>query len=142
MLTAWPVEDEQSSVRLVTMEREPWAAQDRFQVTKECLGWQEVQGLTWQALETLVALAWGPAGFLSHIGVPFRWEEVPLIAKWGGWVPPKDRTPGKITFMGGLRPLIDLLATQAVLSRSASEHQGLPPNLTAFLQGGSPPHEF
>jgi len=65
-----------------------------------------------------------------------------LIAKLGGWEAHKDRTPGKITIMRGLRRLIDMLATQAVLSRYASQHQGLPPNLTAFLQAKPPPSEL
>ncbi len=60
----------------------------------------------------------------------------------GGWEPHKDRKPGKITLMRGLRRLIDMLATQAVLSRYASEHQGLPPNITAFLHGWYPPNEL
>ena len=124
------------------MYRERWAAEDSFKVTKECLGWEEVQVLDWQALQTLVALAWVTAGFLYQMGVTFQWEEVQLIAKLGGWEAHKDRTPGKITLMRGLRRLIDMLATQAVLSRYASQHQGLPPNLTAFLQGRSPPSEL
>ncbi len=142
LLTDWPVEDEQSAVRIFTMYRERWAAEDSFKVTKECLGWEEVQVLDWQALQTLVALAWVTAGFLYHMGVTFEWEEVQLIAKLGGWEPHKDRTPGKITLMRGLRRLIDMLATQAVLSQYVSQHEALPPNLTAFLQGWTPPNEL
>jgi len=44
--------------------------------------------------------------------------------------------------MRGLSRLVEMLATQAVLSRYASEHQGLPSNITAFLQGWSPPSEL
>jgi hypothetical protein len=69
LLTDWPGEDEQSAVRIFTMYRERWAAEDSFKVTKECLGWEEVQVLDWQALQTLVALAWVTAGFLYHMGV-------------------------------------------------------------------------
>ena len=68
VLTDWPVEDEQSAERIFTMYRERWAAEDSFKVTKECLGWEEVQVLDWQALQTLVALAWVTAGFLYHMG--------------------------------------------------------------------------
>jgi hypothetical protein len=39
---------------------------------------------------------------------------VQLLAKSGGWVPHKDRRPGKITLMRGLRRLLDMLATQAM----------------------------
>jgi hypothetical protein len=79
--TDWPVTDEQSALRIFIMYRERWAAEDSFKVTKECLGWEEVQVLDWQALQTLVALAWVTAGFLYHLGVTFQWEEVQLIAK-------------------------------------------------------------
>jgi hypothetical protein len=44
--------------------------------------------------------------------------------------------------MRGVRRLIDLLATQAVLSRSVTQHEELPPNITAFLQGWTPPNEL
>ena len=142
LLTDWPVTDEQSALRIFIMYRERWAAEDSFKVTKECLGWEEVQVLDWQALQTLVALAWVTAGFLYQMGVTFQWAEVQLLAKLGGWEPHKDRKPGKITLMRGLRRLIDMLATQAVLSRYASEHQGLPPNITAFLHGWYPPNEL
>ena len=142
ILTDWPVEDEQSAVRIFTMYRERWAAEDSFKVTKECLGWEEVQVLDWQALQTGVALAWVTAGFLYHMGVTFEWEEVELIAKLGGWEPHKDRKPGKITLLRGLRRLIDLLATQAVLSQYVTQHEELPPNITAFLQGWTPPKKL
>jgi hypothetical protein len=93
LLTDWPVVDEQSAVRIFTMYRERWAAEDSFKVTKECLGWEEVQVLDWQALQTLVALAWVTAGFLYQMGITFQWAEVQLIAKLGGWEPHKDRKP-------------------------------------------------
>jgi hypothetical protein len=129
-------------VRLFIMYRERWAAEDSFTVTKECLGCEQVQLLAWQALQTLVALAWVSAGFLDQMAVTFQWAQVQLLAKLGGWQPHKDRQPGKITLMRGLSRLVDMLATQAMRSRYASEHQGLPPNITAFLQGWSPPSEL
>ena len=46
--------------------------EDSFKVTKECLGWEEVQVLDWQALETLVVLVWVTAGFLYQMGVTFQ----------------------------------------------------------------------
>ena len=139
LLTDWEVSDEQSALRIFTMYRERWAVEDSFKVTKQCLGWEEVQVLDWQALQTLVALAWVTAGFLYQMGVTFEWEEVQLIAKLGGWEPHKDRQPGKIILMRGLRRLVDMLVTQAVLSRYAASHGGLPANITAFLQGWAPP---
>lgn len=111
-------------------------------MTKECLGWEEVQVLDWHALQTLVALAWVTAGFLYQMGVTFQWGEVQLIAKLGGWEPHKDRKPGKITLMRGLSRLVEMLATQAILSRYATDHRGLPPNISAFLRGWAPPNEL
>jgi hypothetical protein len=142
LLTDWPVQDEQQAVRIFTIYRQRWAAEDSFKVTKECVGWEEVQVLDWQALQTLVALAWVTAGFLYQMGVTFQWAEVQLLAKLGGWEPHKDRKPGKITLMRGLSRLVEMLATQAVLSRYATQHKGLPPNISAFLQGWSPPKEL
>jgi hypothetical protein len=142
LLTDWPVEDAQSALRIFIMYHERWAAEDSFKVTKECLGWEEVQVLDWQALQTLVALAWVTAGFLYQMGGTFQWAEVHLLAKLGGWEPHKDRKPGKITLMRGLSRLVEMLATQAILSRYATEHEGLPPTIAAFLQGWSPPNEF
>lgn len=45
LLTDWPMEDEQSALRIFVMYRERWTAEDSFTVTKECLGWEEVQVL-------------------------------------------------------------------------------------------------
>ena len=84
LLTDWPVEDAHSALRIFIMYRERWAAEDSFKVTKECLGWEEVQVLDWQALQTLVALAWVTAGFVYQMGVTFQWAEVQLLAKLGG----------------------------------------------------------
>ncbi len=61
------------------------------------------------------------------------------LAKLGGWVPHKDRRPGKITLMCGLRRPLDMLATQAIRSSAAAQQVGLPPNILAFLQGWKPP---
>jgi hypothetical protein len=73
------------------------------------------------------------------MGVTFSWEEVQLLAKLGGWVPHKGRFPGKIVLLRGLARLLDMLTTQVVLSRSASEQGALPPKIAAFLHGLSPP---
>jgi len=43
-------------------------AEDSFTFLKTCLEWEEVQVLDWQALRTLVALAWVAAGFLYGLG--------------------------------------------------------------------------
>jgi hypothetical protein len=85
LLTDWPVQDPQSVVRIFTMYRQRWSVEDSFKFLKTCLGWEEVQVLDWQAVRTLVALAWVAAGFLFDLGVTFEWAEVQLLAKLGGW---------------------------------------------------------
>jgi len=142
LITDWPVETETEALHLFGLYRGRWGIEDSFKFTKTCLGWEQVQVLDWQAIKMLVALAWVAAGFLYEMGVTFSWQEVQLLAKLGGWVPHKDRIPGKIVLLRGLARLLDLLTTQAVLSRYASEHGGLPPKIAAFLHGLSPPGEL
>src|SRR5947209_9777393 len=135
LLTDWPVRDAQSAVRIFTMYRQRWSVEDSFKFFKTCLGWEDVQVLDWQGIRTLVALAWVAAGFLYQMGVTFEWVEVQLLAKLGGWEPHKDRLPGKITLMRGLGRLFEMVTTQAILSAYATQHQGLPPRIAAFLHG-------
>ena len=68
--------------------------------------------------------------------------KVQLLAKLGGWEPHKDRRPGKMTLKRGLGRLFEMLATQAMLSGYAAQHQGLPPKIAAFLHGWHPPGEL
>ena len=133
------MEDEHQAMRIFVMYRQRWAVEDSFKVTKECLGWEEVQVLDLHGIRTLVAMAWVVAGFLYQLGVTLEWAEVQLLAKLGGWVPHKDRRPGKITLMRGLRRLLDMLATQAILSDVATQPGGLPPKIQALQQGWQPP---
>jgi hypothetical protein len=102
----------------------------------------QVQLLDLRGIRTLVALGWVAAGFLFDLSVSFDWVEVQLLAKLGGWEPHKGRTPGKITLRRGLGRLLEMLATQAMLSSYATQHQGLPPRIAALLQGWHPPGEL
>ena len=132
LLTDWPVTDEQSALRIFRMYRQRWAVEDSFKVSKECLGWEEVQVLDLTGVRTLVALAWVAAGFLYELGVTLEWAEVWLLARLGGWVPHKDRKPGKITLTRGLRRLLELRATEAILQAYVAEHGRLPPKIEAL----------
>jgi len=87
-----------------------WAVEDGFKFTKDCLGWEDVQVLNLEG-RTLAALAWVVAGFLYELGVTLEWAEVQLVARLGGWVPHKDREPGKIVLTRGLRRRLEMLAT-------------------------------
>jgi Transposase DDE domain len=83
LLTDWPVTDEQSAARVFTMYRQRWGVEDSFKFLKTCLGWEEVQVLDWQALRTLVALAWVAAGFLYELGVSWDWDARPTASEIG-----------------------------------------------------------
>ena len=142
LLTEWPVMDDTSAVRIFRMYRQRWAAEDSFKFTKDCLGWEEVQVMHLEAVRTLVALAWVAAGFLYELGVTLEWAEVYLLARLGGWVPHKDRTPGKITLTRGLRRLVEMLTTEAILTTYLQEHGALPGKIAALLGAWQPSHEL
>lgn len=142
LLTDWPVGDARSAVRIFCMYRQRWAVEDSFKFTKECLGWEEVQVLDLRGVRTLVALAWVAAGFLYELGVTLEWAEVWLLARLGGWVPHKDRKPGKITLTRGLRRLLDMLTTEALLASYLHEHGAFPPQIAALLKGWRPAEEL
>lgn len=65
-----------------------------------------------------------------------------MLARLGGWVPHKDRQPGKITLTRGLRRLLELRATEAILQAYVAEHGQLPPKIEALLGGWHPPSEL
>lgn len=71
--------------------------------------------LGFEAVRTLVAFAWVAAGFLFHLGLTLDAIEVQLLARLGGWEPRANRPPGKQIITRGLRRLLDLLATEAIL---------------------------
>jgi hypothetical protein len=142
LVTDWEVGDEASAVRIFKMYRQRWAAEDSFKFTKECLGWEEVQVLDLEGVRTLVALAWVAAGFLYELGVTLEWAEVWLLARLGGWVPHKDRHPGKMTLTWGLRRLLELLTTEAILTAYIEEHGALPGTIGALLGAWQPPNQL
>jgi len=140
LLTDWPVTDAESAVRIFRMYRQRWAVEDSFHFLKDILGWEEVQLLDLQGVRTLLALGWVAAGFLYELGVSLEWEEVQLLARLGGWIARPNTQPGKIILTRGLRRLLDMLVTQALLEKYRAEHGDLPPRLAAFLS--SPAHHL
>jgi hypothetical protein len=138
LLTDWPVADEASAVRIFCMYRQRWAVEDSFKFTKTCLDWETVQVLDLSAVRTLVALAWIAAAFLYELGVTLEWAEVSLLARLGGWVPHTGRKPGKITLTRGLRRLLEMLTTEAILTAYQKEAGTFPPAIMAFLHTWQP----
>lgn len=96
--TTWPGETEAEARRICCLSRQRWGVEERFTFPKICFAWDEGHVLAWQAMKTAVALAWIAAGFVSERGVRFSWEEVPVLATLGGWVPQKGRIPGTIVW--------------------------------------------
>jgi len=133
LLTDWPVTDEASALRVFRMYRMRWAVEDCFKFTKDVLGWEDVQLLDLTGVRTLVALGWVAAGFLYELGVTLEWPEVRLLARLGGWVPHKDRTPGKVALTRGLQRLLDHWATDAILADEIKRYGALPPRIAALL---------
>ncbi len=140
LLTDWPVTDAESAVRIFSMYRQRWAVEDSFHFLKDILGWEDVQLLDLEGVRTLLALGWVAAGFLYELGVSLEWEEVQLLARLGGWIARPNARPGKIILTRGLRRLLDLMVTQAVLDDYRTQHGDLPPRLAAFLS--SPGHHL
>lgn len=138
LLTDWEVSTDTQAVRIFQMYRQRWGVEESFKFTKECLGWEEVQLLDLHGIRTLVALAWVAAGFLYELGVTLEWEAVQLVAKLGGWEPRPDRPPGKITLTRGLRRLLELVSTNALLQAYYRDHGPFPPQIAAFLHGWRP----
>ena len=134
LISDLPVIDAESATKVFRIYRQRWAIEDTFKVTKECLGWEEVQVLTIDAVRTLVALAWVAAGFLYELGVTFEDVEIRLLARLGGFEERKDRRPGKIILMRGLRRLFDMAAAEAILADEIATYGHLPPRIAAMLR--------
>lgn len=142
LLTDWEVVTAEQGLRIFGMYRQRWGVEDTFKFTKECLGWEEVQVLDLTGIRTLVALAWVAAGFLYDLGVTLDDETVQVLAKLGGWEVRPNRPPGKITLTRGLRRLVDMLTTDAILNHHYRTHGPFPAKMAAFLQGWSPDDEL
>jgi hypothetical protein len=132
LLTDRPVETAEQATELFRMYCQRWAIEDAFKVGKQCLGWEDVQVLAYEAVRLLVALGWVAAGFLFDLGVSLEWTEVHLLRRLGGGEHRPQRPPGKIVLSRGLRRLLDYLAMTAILDDETRRH-GLPPRIAAML---------
>lgn len=140
LLTDRPVETAAQATEIYRMYCHRWAIEDTFKVAKTCLGLEEVQVLSYEAIRLLVALGWVAAGFLFSLGVRLDWPEVRLLRRLGGGEDRPNRPPGKIVLMRGLRRLLDLLATEAILAEEVDQYGALPPRIAAMLaRSGIPP---
>jgi hypothetical protein len=134
LLTDRPVETAEQAVEIFRMYRQRWAVEDAFKVGKQCLGWEDVQVLAFDAVRLLVALGWVAAGFLYELGVTLEWAEVRLLRRLGGGEDRPDRPPGKLVLTRGLRRLLDHLVTETILADEVRRHGSLPPRIAALLR--------
>ncbi len=139
LLTDHPVTTADEAGLVFRMYCMRWAIEDTAKVAKQCLGWEEVQLLAFEAVRLLVALGWVAAGFLYELGVTLDWPEVRLLARLGGGEERADRPPGKQVLMRGLRRLFHLYATEAILADEVRRHGTLPPRIAALLARSTTP---
>lgn len=133
LLTDRPVETAEQATEIFTMYRQRWAVEEAFKVGKTGLGWEEVHLVAYEAVPLLVALGWVAAGFLYALGVTLEWAEVRLLARLGGAPERADYQPGKMVLTRGLRRLLDLFATEAILRDEIRRHGSLPPRIAALI---------
>jgi hypothetical protein len=134
LLTDRPVETAEQATAIFRMYRQRWAVEDAFKVGKQCLGWEDVQVLAYEAVRLLVALGWVAAGFLYELGVTLEWAEVRLLRRLGGGENRPDRPVGKRVLTRGLRRLLDHLVTETILADEVRQHGQLPPRIVALLK--------
>jgi hypothetical protein len=133
LLTDWPANTPAAAARLFQMYRQRWSVEEAFQFLKTCVGWEEVQVLDLEGVRTLVALGWVAAGFLYEIDGGWEWADVELLAKLGGYVPHKDRKPGKKILLWGLQRVQDYMVTEAILRQHKAATGSIPPAVAALL---------
>jgi hypothetical protein len=137
LITDQPVATAEQARQVFQMYRMRWAVEDSFKVGKQCLGWEDVQLLDYEAVRLLVALGWVAAGFLYELGMSLEWPEVRLLVRLGGGETRPNRPPGKQVLTRGLRRLLDVFVVETVLAAEIREHGQLPPRIAALL--GRPP---
>lgn len=133
LLTDHSVETAEAARQVYQMYRMRWAVEDAFKFIKQSLGWEEVQVLALDNIRFLVAMASVAAAFLFSWGVTLEWEALQLLARTGGWVPQKNKKPGRIILARGLRRLLNFLSMRTLLLDYIDEHGQLPPQIAAFL---------
>ena len=92
------------ATRIVQAYRQRWATEDLFAWTKAALDWESVRLLDYEALRTLVTLAWLAAAFLFKLGTELEQPELLFLAQLGGWTPGKAK-PGQAVLGKGLARL-------------------------------------
>lgn len=82
-----------------------WAVEDVFAWTKQALGWEQVRVLHFDAIRTLVTLAWIAASFVFSLGETLDAPGLQMLAHLGGDLHHNNRSPGKKVLLWGLQRL-------------------------------------
>lgn len=133
LITDQPVTTREQAVTIFRMYCMRWAIEDTAKVAKQCLGWEDVQVLGYDAVRLLVALGWVAAGFLYELGVTLDWPEIRLLVRLAGGEQRANRPPGKQVLMRGLQRLFNHLVTEALLAEEIRRYGSLPPRIAVFL---------
>ena len=80
LVTDHPVTTAEEATEIFRMYRQRRAIEDSFKLRKQCLGWEEVPVLDFDAVRLLVALGRVAAGFLYELGVTLKWKR---CGSWG-----------------------------------------------------------
>lgn len=107
-------EEEALLIRHLQLYRQRWSVEDLFAWSKDVLGWETVQLMSFDALKTLVAFAWIAAAFLYDLGADDTDESVQFLVKLGASHSRAIANP--TTLAAGLKQLTAFL----VVSQQAS----------------------
>jgi hypothetical protein len=133
LITDQPVRTAAEAATIFRMYCMRWAIEATAKVAKQCLGWEAVQVLGYDAVRLLVALGWVATGFLYELGVTLDWPEIRLLVRLAGGELRANRPPGKQVLMRGLQRLFDHLVTEALLADEVHRYGSLPPRIAALL---------
>lgn len=133
LLTDYPVKDATSAERVFRQYRQRWAVEDAFKFAKDVLGWEDMQLLHFEHIQTLSALGWIAAGFLYELGIGLEEPAITLLVRLAGGEVRPNRPPGKTILTRGLRRLLDYFVVDDFLNRERQKGP-LPPQIAAFLR--------
>ena len=114
--------------QVVRLYLQRWSIEEVFAWTKTALGWEQVQVLDFEAIRTLVTMAWIATAYVFTLGEQLDAPAVRLLAQLGGYVPHKHRPPGKKTLLWGVQRL-----AAAYLAQTLLQQRQQPPSLQTVL---------
>ncbi len=133
LLTDWPITDVKSAMRVFRQYRQRWAVEDAFKFAKDVLGWEDMQLLNFEHVQTLSALGWIAAGFLYELGLGLEEPAINFLIRLAGGEVRPNRPPGRTILTRGLRRLLDHFVVDDFLHRERQKGP-LPPQIAVLLR--------